>query len=62
MRRHPRWNCILPLIGSLRIDKLRRRDIENARDKLSPRYKPNTVRSAMRPLGAALTWKRCSRI
>ena len=49
-------NRILPLIGTLRIDKLRRRDIENARDKLSLRYKPNTVRSAMRPLGAALTW------
>jgi integrase len=49
-------NRILPLIGTLRIDKLRRRDIESARDKLSLRYKPNTVRSAMRPLGAALTW------
>lgn len=49
-------NRILPLIGSLRLDKLRRRDIENVRDKLSQRYKPNTVRSALRPLGAALTW------
>jgi len=49
-------NRILPLLGSLRLDKLRRRDIEAARDKLSTRYKPNTVRSAMRPLGAALTW------
>lgn len=49
-------NRILPTIGTLRLDKLRRRDIEQARDKLSQRYKPNTVRSALRPLGAALTW------
>lgn len=67
---HPRAKCqlgyrrsassglsrILPLIGALRLVKLRRRDIEQARDKLSLRYKPNTVRSALRPLGAALTW------
>lgn len=49
-------NRILPFVGALRLDKIRRRDIEQARDKLSARYKPNTVRSAMRPLGAALTW------
>lgn len=49
-------NRILPFVGALRLDKIRRRDIELARDKLSVRYKPNTVRSAMRPLGAALTW------
>lgn len=49
-------NRILPLLGSLRIDRLRRRDIEQARDTLGQRYKPNTVRSALRPLGAALTW------
>ncbi len=49
-------NRILPFIGSTRLDKLRRRDIEHARDKLGQRYKPNTVRSALRPLGAALTW------
>lgn len=49
-------NRILPLIGAIRLDRLRRRDIESARDKLSLRYKPNTVRSALRPLGAALTW------
>ena len=48
-------NRILPLIGALRLSKLRRREIEQARDKLSLRYKPNTVRSALRPLGAALT-------
>lgn len=49
-------NRILPLLGAVRLVKLRRRDIEQARDKLSLRYKPNTVRSALRPLGAALTW------
>lgn len=49
-------NRILPLIGTLRLIKLRRRDLEQARDTLSLRYKPNTVRSALRPLGAALTW------
>ncbi len=49
-------NRILPLVGALRLDKLRRRDIEQARDALSRHYKPSTVRSALRPLGAALTW------
>ncbi len=49
-------NRILPLVGAIRLDKLRRRDIEAARDALSRRYKPNTVRSSLRPLGAALTW------
>lgn len=49
-------NRILPLLGALDLHKLRRRDIEHARDTLSQRYKPNTVRSALRPLGAALTW------
>jgi integrase len=43
-------------LGSVRIDRLRRRDIEQARDRLSLRYKPNTVRAALRPIGAALTW------
>ncbi len=49
-------NRILPMIGTIRLDKLRRRDIEQARDQLGQKYKPNTVRSALRPLGAALTW------
>lgn len=40
----------------MRLDKLRRRDIEHARDKLGQRYKLNSVRSALRPLGAALAW------
>ena len=49
-----RW--ILPHLGSVLLPKLRRRDIEQARDALSQRYRPNTVRAALRPLGAALTW------
>ncbi|MFO0578612.1 MAG: site-specific integrase [Polyangia bacterium] len=49
-----RW--ILPLLGHVLLPKLRRRDIEQARDTLSQRYRPNTVRAALRPLGAALTW------
>ena len=47
---------LLPMIGRIPVQKLRRKDIEQARDKLSQRYKPNTVRSTLRPLGAALTW------
>ena len=49
-----RW--VLPLLGDVPLPKLRRRDLEQARDKLSQRYRPNTVRAALRPLGAALTW------
>lgn len=47
---------LLPLIGHLQVDKLRRFHIENARDKLSERYSANSVRFALRPLGAALSW------
>jgi integrase len=67
---HPRAKCeaayrraaraglcsVLPIIGPIRLAELRRRDIEQARDKLSKRYRPNTVRAALRPLSAALTW------
>lgn len=67
---HPRVKCplayrrkareglrsVLPIIGAIRLHALRRRDIEQARDTLSRRYRPNTVRAALRPLGAALTW------
>lgn len=67
---HPRVKCpvayrqkareglrgVLPIVGALKLGELRRRDIEQARDKLSRRYRPNTVRAALRPLGAALTW------
>lgn len=47
---------ILPLVGKIPIHKLRRRDIEAARDRLSCRLKPNSVRAVLRPLAAALTW------
>lgn len=67
---HPRAKCpkeyrrkaiedfkyILPLVGHIELDKLKRRDLEGALDKLSRRYKPNTIRGALRPLAAALTW------
>jgi integrase len=47
---------LLPLVGHLQVDKLRRFHIENARDKLSERYSANSVRFALRPLGTALSW------
>lgn len=47
---------LLPLVGKIPIHKLRRKDIESARDKLSQKYRPNTVRACLRPLGAALSW------
>lgn len=67
---HPRAKCpveyrrqarqdlasVLPLVGKLKLAELRRRDLERVRDALSARYKPNTVRAALRPISAALTW------
>lgn len=47
---------VLPHVGAIRLDKLRRRDLEDLRDRLMQRYKPNTVAAALRPLAAALTW------
>jgi len=47
---------VLPIVGHISLPSLRRRDIERLRDRLAAQYKPNTVRSALRPLGAALTW------
>ena len=47
---------LLPLLGRILIHKLRRRDIEAARDRLGCRLKPNSVRAVLRPLAAALTW------
>lgn len=48
--------AVLPLLGHLRIAALRRKDVERARDLLSKRLKPNSVRACLRPLSAALTW------
>lgn len=47
---------LIPLLGHLKLSALRRRDIERARDALSKRLKPNSVRAILRPLSAALSW------
>lgn len=47
---------ILPLLGHIQIAVLKRKDVERARDILSKRLKPNSVRACLRPLSAALTW------
>ncbi len=47
---------ILPIIGSIDVASLSRRDIEKARDMLAQKYRANTVRAALRPLGSCLTW------
>lgn len=47
---------ILPHLSDVQLSALRRQDIEKARDKLSRRYKGNTVRASLRPLSTALSW------
>jgi integrase len=47
---------ILPLVGRVPLSRLKRVDLENARDLLSRRYRGNTVRASLRPLGTALSW------
>jgi integrase len=47
---------LLPFIGERPLRELSRRDVERARDALSARYRPNTVRATLRPLGTALSW------
>lgn len=47
---------LLPLVGHIQLAALRRKDVERARDVLSRRLKPNSVRACLRPLSAALTW------
>lgn len=47
---------ILPLLGHIRLAALKRKEVERARDILSKRLKPNSVRACLRPLSAALTW------
>ena len=47
---------ILPILGAVDVASLSRRDIEKARDALAQKYRPNTVRAALRPLGSCLTW------
>ena len=47
---------VLPLLGAVRLDKLRRRDVEQVRDTLSATYQPNTVRTFLATLSAVLSW------
>ena len=47
---------VLQHIGHLQLAELSRNHIEKARDAISRRFKPNTVRASMAPLGTALTW------
>ena len=47
---------VLPHIGHVQISALTQSQVEKARDALSKRYRPNTVRASMRPLGTALSW------
>jgi integrase len=47
---------ILPVFGERLAGSLTRADIARLRDQLSLRYKPNTVRSTLRPLSTAYSW------
>ncbi len=47
---------LLPLLGHIPLAKLKRQDIEAARDKLSAAYKPNSVRYYLAPLSSVLSW------
>lgn len=47
---------LLAAIGAVPLSKLTRKQLEKVRDKLGQRYRANTVRNILRPLGAALSW------
>lgn len=47
---------VLPLLGATPLEKLRRRDIENMRDRLGATYQANTVRTFLGALSAVLSW------
>lgn len=47
---------LLAAIGAVPLAKLTRRQLEQIRDELCQRYRANTVRNILRPLGAALSW------
>lgn len=47
---------ILPLLGNLPAASLTQSDLERVRNQLCTRYRPNTVRAALRPLGTCLSW------
>ena len=46
----------LPLIGAVELTALSRLHLERVRDTLALRYRPNTVRASLRPLGTCLSW------
>lgn len=47
---------VLQHIGHLQLSELNRSHIEKARDAVSRRFRPNTVRASLAPLGSALSW------
>lgn len=47
---------ILPHLGPVQLSSLSRVQIEKARDAVARRYRPNTVRATLRPLGTCLSW------
>lgn len=47
---------ILPHLGPIQVSSLTRSHIEKARDAVAKRYRPNTVRATLRPLGTCLSW------
>ncbi len=47
---------LLPHLGHLPLTELERRHLEKARDAIARRFKPNTVRATLAPLGTALSW------
>jgi integrase len=47
---------VISHIGHIQLSALTQSHVEKVRDLLSKRYRPNTVRASMRPLGTALSW------
>ena len=47
---------VLPLIGNVQASSLKLVDLERLRNQLCTRYRSNTVRAALRPLGTCLSW------
>lgn len=47
---------LLPHLGPVQVSSLTRAQIEKARDAVAKRYRPNTVRATLRPLGTCLSW------
>lgn len=47
---------VLKHIGQVKLSALTRAHVEEARDRIALKFKPNTVRASLRPLGTALSW------